>query len=142
MAGGKTEDHQLYQNTKNAARKLPNLTFHGFVPHNQVYELFRRASVLVNTSTIEGFPNTFLEAWLHYTPVVSLSVDPDRIIETENLGFCSGTFEQLVSDVEALLENPRLREKKAENARIYVEKEHDIRKIANKYIIAFEDTCK
>ena len=121
-----------------SARKLANLRWHGFVPYHKVNEYFRRAALFVNTSSIEGFPNTFIQAWAHYTPVVSLSVDPDKIIRNENLGFCSGTFKQLVSDVTTLLENEDLRRTMGENARRYVEREHDVRKIVEKYIDIFE----
>ena len=118
---------------------LPNLRFHGFVPYHKVNEYFEKASIFVNTSSIEGFPNTFIQAWMHYTPVVSLNVDPDGIIRNEKLGFCSSTFKQLVSDVTTLLEDERLRKTMGENARKYVEREHDIRKIAKKYIKIFEE---
>ena len=99
MVGGKTEEYQIYDNIKNATKKLPNFKFCGFVPYHEVDEYFKRASIFVNTSSIEGFPNTFLQAWAHYVPTISLNVDPDGIIQKNKLGFCSKTFKQLVSDV-------------------------------------------
>ena len=140
MFGGKTtEVPHLYDEIMATARKLPNLRFHGFIPSQRVDECFKRSSIFVNTSRIEGFPITFIQAWAHYVPVISLNVDPDRIIQNEKLGFCSGTFEQLVSDVITLLEDEKLRNTMGENARKYVEKEHDIRKIVKKYIELFEE---
>ena len=140
MIGGKTKgEPQLYDEIATTAQMLPNLRFHGFVPYHKVNEYFEKASIFVNTSSIEGFPNTFIQAWMHYTPVVSLNVDPDGIIRNEKLGFCSSTFKQLVSDVTTLLEDERLRKTMGENARKYVEREHDIRKIAKKYIKIFEE---
>jgi len=139
MVGGKTADDQLYKNIKDAARKLPNLTFRGFVPYHEVDKYFKRASIFVNTSSIEGFPNTFVQAWASYTPVVSLNVDPDKIIKNKKLGFYSGTFERLISDVVTLLENQKLRHKMGKNGRRYVEREHDIRKIVKKYIEVFDN---
>ena len=139
MVGGKTGESQLYDEITAAGQKLPNLTFRGFVPYHKVNEYFKRASIFVNTSRIEGFPNTFIQAWTHYTPVVSLNVDPDRIIRNEKLGFCSGTFKQLVSDVTTLLEDEEARKTMGENARKYVEREHDIRKTVKKYVEIFQE---
>jgi len=140
MVGGKTKgESQLYDEIATAAQKLPNLTFHGFVPYHKVNEYFRKASIFVNTSRIEGFPNTFIQACAHYTPVVSLSVDPDKIIRNENLGFCSRTFKQLVSDVTTLLEDEKLRRIMGENARKYVEREHDVKKTVKEYVETFEE---
>lgn len=139
IIGGRGEPHQLHDEIKAVAQKLSNLKFYGFIPYNKVNEYFRRGSIFVNTSIMEGFPNTFIQAWAHYIPVVSLKVDPDNIIQNEKLGFFSDTFKQLVSDVNTLLEDEKLRRTMGENARKYVEREHDIRKNVKKYIKIFEE---
>jgi glycosyltransferase involved in cell wall biosynthesis len=96
---------------------MPNLKFYGFIPFHKIDEYFRKASIFVNTSRIEGFPNTFIQAWAHRVPVVSLTVDPDGIIQNEKLGFRSGTFKQLISDVITLLNDEKLRTSLGGNAR-------------------------
>lgn len=53
------------------AAGIPNLTLHGFVPFQDVGRLYDGASVLVNTSEFEGFPNTFLQAWIRGIPTLS-----------------------------------------------------------------------
>jgi glycosyltransferase involved in cell wall biosynthesis len=138
MVGG-PKDFQLFRKIRDLSRSIPNLTFHGLVPYHEIDKYFERASILVNTSSIEGFPNTFLQAWAHYMPVVSLSIDPDGIIQKNRLGFYSKTFKQLVSDVNNLLEDKKLREKIGVNGRNYVEEHHDIKKISRKYIQLFEE---
>jgi glycosyltransferase involved in cell wall biosynthesis len=138
MVGDKTRDWQLYEKIKIEEKMSPNFRFHGFVPYHEVDEYFRRASIFVSTSSIEGFPNTFLQAWANYTPVVSLNVDPDGIIRRYKLGFYSKTFAHLVSDVTKLLECKELRKKMGENGRRYVEKEHDIKKTVEQYIGLFK----
>ena len=64
------------------AARIPNLDFVGFVPFSDVGRCFDNASVLVNTSDREGFPNTFLQAWIRAVPTLSFvrpEVTPGRI---------------------------------------------------------------
>jgi glycosyltransferase involved in cell wall biosynthesis len=134
MVGGKGEPNRLYDEIEVAAKKIPNLLFHGFVPCNIVNDYFRRASIFVNTSNMEGFPNTFIHAWSNSAPVVSLNVDPDKIIQNEKLGFHSGTLKRMKSDIRLLLEDENLRACMGKNCRNYVEKNHNIQKIVKQYI--------
>lgn len=142
MIGGPSSDKQFYEQIKAAANKISNLDFVGFVPYYEVNQYFDRDSIFINTSTVEGFPNTFLQAWTRYTPVVSLNVDPDEIICKNTLGFHSRTFEQMVEDVKLLLENEGLREEMGKNGRRYVGQEHDIKRIVEQYKIIFKDLIK
>src|SRR3970282_149084 len=58
---------------------LPNVTMHENVPLRDVGRLFEQAKLFVNTSTYEGFPNTFVQAALQGVPTLSWSVDPDGV---------------------------------------------------------------
>ena len=51
-----------------------------------------QAHVLVNTSLYEGFPNTFIQAWLRAVPTISLNVDPDGVIEGRAWDFVPATL--------------------------------------------------
>ena len=133
MVGGASTNKQFYDEIKEEAERIPNLEFVGFVPYPEVNKYFENASILANTSSVEGFSNTFLQAWTRYTPVVSLNVDPDEIICKYKLGSHSRTFEQMVEDVKLLLEDEKLREEMGMNGRKYVEQEHDIKKIVKGY---------
>ncbi len=58
----------------------------------ELVKVYLKSHVLVNTSSVEGFPNTFLEAWSCGTPVVSVSLDPGGVISSHGLGWvCEDT---------------------------------------------------
>ena len=134
MVGGPDpEDPEFYNEIKDKAREIPNLDFFGFVPYSEIDKFFSEASVFVNTSNVEGLPNTFLQAWKNYTPVLSLNIDPDEVICHYNLGFHSKNFGNMVNDLRNLIENDELRNTLGENGRRYVEQEHDINVIAARY---------
>ena len=108
---------EYYDSIKKKASKIENLNFLGFVPHHMINEYYSQSSLLVNTSPIEGFPNTFLESWGNSIPVVSF-VDPDRVISQKKLGYCSKDFEEMIKNVKKLLENHDLRNEMGKNGRM------------------------
>lgn len=91
IVGGSTTTERDYAAAieKEAAR-VPNLRLTGWQPHSEVIREIERASLVVNTSVVEGFPNVYLEAWNHGVPVVSFN-DVDGLIGREGLGaLCTG----------------------------------------------------
>ncbi len=133
LVGG-SDDKEYVKKIEKEARNIPNLEYAGFIPFNEINQYFRQASVFVSTSLSEGFPNVFIQAWMNYTPVVSLNVDPDKTITRQQVGFHSGTFEKLVNDVRKLIEDRGLLRQIGDNSRRYTEKNHDIREVAKKHI--------
>lgn len=135
MIGGVTNSEaELYTTIERKSKSLSNLSFLGFVPYSKMQEYYLQSSVFVNTSVVEGFPNTFLEAWTHCVPVVSLTIDPDEIICTNKIGFHSKTIQQMIVDIECLLQNDNLRSEMALNGRKYIREHHDVKKVTNQFI--------
>ncbi|NOY52918.1 MAG: glycosyltransferase family 4 protein [Deltaproteobacteria bacterium] len=122
-----------------AADGTKNLTLRGYVPFEEIHEYFANAALLINTSLHEGFPNTFIQAWQHGTPVVSLTVDPDNVITEHGLGRVSGTFGQFLNDINDLMCNRDLRIAYGKNARSYVKKYHDLDNIVDQYMDIFRE---
>lgn len=137
MVGGHSGNQELYDKIKENSKRILNFKFLGVIPFDQVNEYFSRASILVNTSVFEGFPHAFIQAWMHYVPVVSLNADPDGLICENKSGFHSKTFNQLIEDVKTLLKNDAVRKEMGMKGRKYVEKEHDLSLIIIEYIKLF-----
>ena len=68
-SSGDADDY--YRAIEARARRLPNVEFLGFMPYAQTEQHFDEAALFLNTSLIEGFPNTFLQAWARAVPSVS-----------------------------------------------------------------------
>jgi glycosyltransferase involved in cell wall biosynthesis len=107
-----------------ALNTLPNVRFAGHVDPGEAERVIADAAVLLSTSDGEGFPNTFLQGWSSGTPVVSLKIDPDNIIERFGLGLVSGSVDRAISDINTLMDSPSGREEIARRAREYIAKNH------------------
>jgi hypothetical protein len=53
--------------------------------------------------------------------VVSLTIDPDEIIQRKGLGCVAGILDKAIAEIKALMGTPRLREEIAVRARQHVE---------------------
>jgi glycosyltransferase involved in cell wall biosynthesis len=108
----------------NALRNLPNVEYRGQVSPDEATRVIADAALFLSTADEEGFPNTFLQAWAAGTPVVTLRVDPDRVIERYRLGKRSLTVEQAIDDVGVLLDSDEEREAISARSRAYIAKNH------------------
>ena len=136
IAINKSDDIRFNKAAKEA-EKLPNVTFLGTVSPVEMEEWFQKTKLFLNTSIREGFPNTFLQAWMNGVPVVSLDIDPDKIIEKNRLGYVVNTneslkdqtdFKQLANNaagyVETLLNDNGIRQEMGKRAILYVNENH------------------
>jgi glycosyltransferase involved in cell wall biosynthesis len=140
LVGGRTTPFYRRQVMKRA-QGLDNLEVRWTLPFPDTNELLAEASLLVNTSVREGFPNTFVQAWLRETPVVSLAVDPGGVLRRHGMGTCSGSFRQMVQDVRRLLRDKSLREEMGIRARAYAVTEHNLADKLERYARLFEALC-
>lgn len=108
------------------AGQQPNLSFLGEITQDEVNQLLEKSHVFVNTSEYEGFPNTFIQAWLRKVPVLSLNIDPDGILSKERIGICSHTMESMVVDCRKLIENQELWSAMSEAAYNYAIRNHTL----------------
>lgn len=104
---------------------VSNVTYLGTLPIEEVNALLASSHVLVNTSLIEGFSNTFIQAWMRRVPVLSLNVDPDRLLGNEGVGFCARSDEaSFHRTLREWLGDRFLREAIGHRAQIYAQAHH------------------
>jgi glycosyltransferase involved in cell wall biosynthesis len=119
MPGGQA----YYDDMLAAAARLPNVTMLGPVPYAESAKLFDRARIFLNTSSIEGFPNTFLQAWIRGVPVVSF-FDPDSLVQRLSLGRIASSLDTMREAIHDLLEGEVDRQMIGRRAREFATREY------------------
>lgn len=134
MVMPKSADTATWERTHALAKGVANLELIEHVPFAEIQGRFDRAAVFVNTSINEGFPNTFVQSWLGSTPVVSLKVNPDGILERTRGGYgCDDDKKLFITKVGAILKDQSLATRLGKNGLTHVAKDHDITKTAKQW---------
>jgi glycosyltransferase involved in cell wall biosynthesis len=103
--------------------------------------MYGRARVFVNTSDVEGFPNSYLQAWIRGVPVVTL-IDPDRVIEREGLGVAARSPAQTADAVRGLLDDSTAWKAASDRCRAFMAREYREDKILAAYLDTFEKVMR
>ena len=118
-------DPRVLEALRKAAPDVPNLELLDPLPHALLSGVIERSVAVVNTSTLEGMPNAFLEAWACGVPVLTLEFDPDAIVARTGLGVsAAGSWERFVEGARELWEAGPDRDDVARRARAYLEEVH------------------
>jgi glycosyltransferase involved in cell wall biosynthesis len=136
MIGATTEESPrgYEEEVRRAAEPLPNLELLEPRPREQLLAEVRRAAAVVTTSSIEGMPNTFLEAWARGVPVLSLVVDPDSRLAGDGLGLLAGgSMERFIEQAASLWRDPALRAEIGERGRAFVKRTHSPAAVASRW---------
>jgi glycosyltransferase involved in cell wall biosynthesis len=142
MVGGPEPSFSdLYQRIESAAGNLPNLTFHGRVPYREIGDFYDRAKVLINTSDVEGFPNSFLQSWSRGVPVVSF-FDPNGLIKREGLGASPDSIDDMASAVQRFIADETEWRKTSQRCRNYMERTHGDDVVLKPYITALTEAAR
>lgn len=81
-------ENKLKEKIKDNISNVSNVKVIDYVSFFDIDEVFMKARCFVNTSVKEGFPNTFIQACLTSTPILSFNVDPDGILKKYSMGYC------------------------------------------------------
>jgi glycosyltransferase involved in cell wall biosynthesis len=99
------------------------------VAWQDIGRFFEDAKLFVNTSTYEGFPNTFVQAAMQATPILSWAVDPDGVLTRHRIGYCAdGSFERLVEETRRLCASESRRADMGRRAWDYARQYHDLQR--------------
>jgi len=142
MVGGSLPGEEaLYLDIRLTATATANVSFHGRLSYWDANELYGRAKLLVNTSDVEGFPNSYLQAWIRGVPVVTL-IDPDGVIEREGLGVAAGSAAQIPSAIGHLLSNPAAWKAASDRCRAFMAREYGEDRVLAPYLDTFENVMR
>jgi glycosyltransferase involved in cell wall biosynthesis len=142
MVGGPLSGSEdLFRDVARKAEAIPNVSFHGPLSYWDAAELYDRAKIFVNTSDVEGFPNSYLQAWIRGVPVVTL-IDPDGVIEREGLGVAAKSPAQIPDAVRALLKNAAAWKAASDRCRAFMAREYGEDKVLAAYLDTFENVAR
>jgi len=141
VGGALPGEEALFRDVRDAAATKTNVLFHGRLSYWDTNELYGRTRVLVNTSDIEGFPNSYLQAWIRGVPVVTL-IDPDRVIEREGLGVAVTSAAQFPDAISHLLGDPTAWKAASDRCCAFMAREHGEDKVLAAYLDTFEEVMR
>jgi glycosyltransferase involved in cell wall biosynthesis len=130
-----------FEGIRDAAARLPNVEFTGFLPLEDVEKHFDRGRVLLNTSVYEGMPNTFLQAWARGIPTVA-TVDVGARIEGHELYKTFSSVEDGAAEVERLFGDELHWARASARCLEYFNSEHSSDEVLRRYSQLFEEICK
>jgi glycosyltransferase involved in cell wall biosynthesis len=133
MIAPATGDPAFVTAVRDRVRACPNIRHVPRVPYAGMLAYYRDAALLLSTSSAEGFPNVFLEAWANRMPVVSLEIDPDELLCGKGLGVHAKTLDEMLAAVRRLVADPAEREAIGERAQAYVRDRHAPEAVGERY---------
>jgi glycosyltransferase involved in cell wall biosynthesis/SAM-dependent methyltransferase len=120
------------------------VTFHGFVPYEQLGPLYARASVFLLTSDHEGFGRVLVESYCHETPAVAVRTGgiEDIVVDGET-GFLRDVtdVEGLAAAVRTLLDDADLARRMGQAGASHVRRQFDPDALASRWVQLLVDTA-
>jgi glycosyltransferase involved in cell wall biosynthesis len=138
IGGPMPGSESLYEAVRAEALQIANVRFHGSVPYHEVGEFYERARVFVGTSEIEGFPNTYLQAWSRGTPVVAF-LDPERLIARNGMGSAVTSIAGMCAAIVKLAGDPQAWGAASQRCREYMDNRFNVTRMTEPYLQAVAD---
>lgn len=136
MVGG-ADDQEYFDALRRQAESVPNLEFAGFVPHVDIEREFEGARLFVNSSEVEGFPNTFLQAWARGIPTVSF-VDTGSSVNGVSVVNRVATLNEMVSVVQGMMTDDAAWRETGARCATCLSEQHSLQAVMDGYDAIFE----
>lgn len=135
-----SRDQKYFTDMIDLSKSASNLRVVEYVHFNKIDDFFKHALVFVNTSSTEGFPNTFIQALKFKTPVLSFRID---LTESLPGSVCAnGDFQKLMQILNRLINDKEYRAKLGEQGFAFVSQNHDLMKIVEQDKNYIKDVVK
>lgn len=126
---GRPGDPKVYDGLHRRIENTENLEYLGELSQSEVNKQISRSHIFANTSSMEGFPNTFVQAWMRGLPVVTAGVNSDRLFDSGQIGFCGKDYEEFKKWVLKLVGDEALRSQMSENSKLYADQNHSMKNV-------------
>lgn len=123
VGGPIKKDSSYYDEIEQESKLIPNLYFLGKKSFAETNAIISQSKIVCCTSTFEGFPNTFLQAWAYDIPVIS-TVNPSELITTHRLGAIIETEEELQRQIRLLMQDNAMYREIKQNIHDYFTANH------------------
>lgn len=97
---------EKYKNLLQELQKFPNIEYLGILNATELRMRYKEAIALLNTSDFEGFPETFIEAWIYGTPVISLKFLLNDFISEKGGIYAKRSIEKMIDAMNRLKNDP------------------------------------
>lgn len=100
-----------------------------------VEEILKEAHLFVSTIRYGGFEIVLAEAMAMFVPVIGFDVGPVKeVIGTSGITVPFGDIYKMHAEIQNLIDNPKERIKRAQEARKWTEERYSISKVQNEYV--------
>ena len=137
VVGSPNRDSAYARDLLDLAAGVPNVKVHGRLAASDLIRVYREARVVCCTSTLEGFPTTFIEAWSCGIPVVT-TFDPDATVARHGLGRVAATVDELAGHLRTLMGDDAIRSAASAASRAYYLNHHTVQAVSRRFLAAFE----
>ncbi len=141
IGGPMPGSESLYGAVRARASQLANVRFHGPVPYHEVGEFYEQSRVFVGTSEIEGFPNTYLQAWSRGTPVVAF-LDPEQLIARNGMGRAVTGVSEMCEAIVTLHGDANAWGAAHQRSRDYMDNRFNLTRMTAPYVEAMSDVMR